>query len=130
MGAKKNATVTASDRTIDMYTGSTNLEASEQSDAKETAKSSETIEQMADRKRASMVFTAEHLSKHWNKNLPSTEKFRLTTKDGLMFLEKLELGSKGEAYAWSGVMFREESLYELTSVFVKASKDRQSTERI
>jgi hypothetical protein len=115
-------------RTVDMFTGMTAVDAVQavEEDAKDSLKVSETIETSAERWRANAMFTAEHLSKHWNESKPETAKFRLTEKDGNLFLEKFSLDVRGEAYHWSGLMFRASDLYELTSVFVKAAKERQA----
>jgi len=92
----------------------------------EASRLAETIEQAAERWRANAYFTQEHLSKHFNDGLPGKEKYRLTLKDGWRYLEQFRLDSKGGAYHYSGVMFRDDSLYELTGLFVRASKEKDA----
>ncbi len=121
-------------RTVDMFSGHTQAEeaAVAAEVITETYKGSETIEQAAERWRNNAMFTAEHLSKRWPDNVPNTDKFRITQKGDKLFLEKFSLGPNGvsgappTAYHWSGVMFSEDSLYELTNVFVKAAKAKQA----
>jgi hypothetical protein len=125
---KSNAT----DRTVDIFSGKSREDEAqaEAEDVKEAPRLSENIEQAADRWRANAMFTAEHFSKHYDSSEPEIETFRLTSKDGNMFLEKFSSDKKGKAYHWSGVMFREDSLYELTNVFVKAAKSKRDRERL
>lgn len=110
----------AADRTVNMFqpiVPSTD-------DTPEAGRVSETIEVAAERWRANAFFTQEHLSKHFNAGLPGKDKFRLTLKDGWRYLEQFRLDSTGGAYHYCGVMFRDESLYELTGLFVKAAKEK------
>lgn len=114
----------AADRTVDIFTGQTNVEAKEEV-LEETAKGSETIEQAAERWRNNAFFTQEVVSKSFGK--PETKNqsvYRLTTKDGWTFLEQYRMGKDGMAYHWAGIMFPESDLYEITSVFVRASKEK------
>ncbi len=134
MRSTKTTKPSAADRTIDLFTGaiasaeaaSEKEAATVQEDVKDDVRLPENIEVAAERWRNNAFFTQEHLSKHFNDSEPGTEKFRLTEKDGWMFLEQFRFGKDGGAYAWSGVMFRGTALYELTSVLVKASKERQA----
>ncbi len=120
----------AADRTLDMYSAQTAaavdavLAQEVHEDVTEATKQAETIEVAAERWRANAFFTQEHVSKHFNQSAPGKEKFRLTLKDGWRYLEKFSLDSKGGAYHYCGVMFRDESLYELTGLFVAASKEK------
>ncbi len=124
MTSPKSPKPSAADRTVDMF--SVPQPAPEEvPEAEGTVRLPESIEAAAERWRANAIFTAEHFSKHYDANRPETSKFRLTSKDGNLFLEKFSLDVKGEAYHWAGLMFRESDLYELTSVFVKASKAKQ-----
>lgn len=120
----------AADRTVDMFCSAptgfhqeTTVEPEEP-----TVKVAETIEQSAKRWRATAMFTSEHLSKHFNEGLSEKSVFRITTKDNMMFLEKFSNDVSGKAYGWAGVMFRTDELYELTGVFVKASKELRAKE--
>lgn len=101
-------------------------------DAPEAIKApAETIEQQAQRWRDTAFYGQETVSKHFGVELmdkAGKETFRLTEKDGWMFLEKYANSKDGMAYHWSGVMFRSESLYELTGLFVKASRERKAKE--
>lgn len=116
----------AADRTIDMFTGSTNTEAQQENDAPEPAKSSETIEQASERWRATAFYAAEFFSKSWDDKVTGN-KYRLTVNKGMMFLETFGL-RQGNAYSWSGVSFPEADLYEITSVLVKAAKAKKEKE--
>lgn len=130
------AKTNAADRTVDMFTGLTSVEAKSPPPAKldeadtggPTVRLPETIEQAAERWRNTALFSAEHFSKSYNDSLPGTAKFRLTEKGPFLFLEQFRLGKDGECFQWSGVMFKESDLYELTSVLVRASKDRRAKE--
>ncbi len=122
----------AASRTLDMYSPQ-NLRTEEVAQAKEVHedapdghKQGESIEVAAERWRANAFFTQEHLSKHFNAGLPGEEKYRLTLKDGWRYLEQFRLDSKGGAYHYCGVMFRDESLYEITGLFVAASKEKHN----
>ena len=122
----------ASERTIDMFAGvkdvvTPNEIESSTEDTHEAPKSSETIEQAADRWRATAFYAAEFFSKSWG-DVKDGTKYRLTTKDGMMFLETFGIRS-GKAYSWSGVSFPQADLYEITSVFVKASRTKQEQEK-
>jgi len=128
--AKSNA----SSRTVDMFSGLTRqqVEAEQKAlaeeDAVEAHKQAESIEQAAERWRANAFFTQEHLSKHFNDGEPGTAVYRLTEKDGWQFLEQFRLGKDGKAYGWTGLMFKDSDLYEITNVFVKASKAKKARE--
>jgi hypothetical protein len=113
----------AADRTVDMFTGSTNVEAAEQSDVQdEKREPCPPIEVSAERWRNQAMSVQEHVSKHFNDGEPGRAVFRLTNKDNMMFLEQFRHGKDGKAFHWSGVMFHKDDLYELTNVFVRASK--------
>ncbi len=124
----------AQSRTIDLFAGAIAAQealsdkeaATVQEDAPEAPRVSENIEKAAERWRNNAFFTQEHLSKHFNEGLPGTAKFRLTEKDGWQFLEQFRLGKDGEAYHWTGIMFKDSDMYELTSVLVKAAKAKQA----
>lgn len=120
----------AEDRTIDIFSGKTAME--EKSAAceviEEAPKGSETIEQAAERWRATAFWGSEHFSKSWPDRPREKGVYRLTEKDGNLFLEQFVNGTSGNAYKWAGVMFSTSDLYEITSVFVKASKDKQLKE--
>jgi len=121
----------AEDRTVDMFTGKTKLDEQKVASevVEETYKGSETIETAAERWRATAIFTAELFSKHYNDSVPGTDKYRLTIKGEHMFLEKFSLGKDGQAYHWAGLMFDKKNLFEITSVFVRASKDAVNVKR-
>jgi hypothetical protein len=113
----------AADRTVDMFTGQTNEQA-KQEVIEEAPKGSETILQAAERWRANAFFTAEVFSKSWDTAKDQT-KYRITVKEGHMFLEQFGIGSS-DAYKWCGIMFPTKDLYEITSVFVRAAKELQA----
>ncbi len=122
--------LSAADRTIDLFTGAIAAQdklseaqaATVQPDAPDALKVSETIEVAAERWRTNAFFTQEHLSKHFNEGLPGTAKFRLTEKDGWQFLEQFRLGRDGQAYSWTGIMFKDSDLFELAGVLVAAAR--------
>ena len=114
----------AADRTVDMFTGSTNVEAAQQSDVQEASKDAEpSIEANMDRYRDQAFYFQELVSKNFGEP-QDKETFRLTLKGGHMFLEKKQNGA-GEAYHWSGFMFRVSSLEELTTLFVQALRNQR-----
>ncbi len=116
----------ASDRTIDIFTGQTNVEAAEDV-PEDVSHGDPSIEANADRWRDKAFEVQEHLSKYFNTNEPG-ESFRLTERGDLMLLEVFG-STSGKTYSkWTGVMFHRDSLYELTSVLVKASKARKEKE--
>lgn len=130
--SKKTQKPSASDRTIDIFTKQTNVEAAAEADLdKVEHKPSENIEQAANRWRDNAFFTQETVSKTFAK--PPEEKanvstYRLTEKGAWMFLEEFRNGKDGWAYGWTGIMFRSDSLYELTNVFVRAAKAKKEHE--
>lgn len=115
----------AADRTVDLFAPKEPTDFYEAATEPEAFKGSETIEQAAERWRNNALFTAEHLSKHFNDSQPDTAKYRITVKGDWLFLEQFRLGKDGHAYHWAGLMFQEKDLYEVTSVFVKASKAKK-----
>ncbi len=126
----KHKKPSAASRTMDMYSVQTAaavdavMAKEVHEDVQEAHKQAETIEVAAERWRNNAFFTQEHLSKHFNESVPGKEKFRLTLKDGWRYLEKFSIDKSGGAYHYCGVMFRDESLYELTGLFVAASKEK------
>jgi len=123
---KKSDKPDAKSKTVDMFTGKTQLEEalSASEVIEETPRGSETIEQAAERWRQNAFYTNEFMSKRFTESVPETAKFRLTKKDGAVFLEKFQLGKDGYAYHWSGVMFKESDMDEITSVFVSEWRSR------
>jgi len=127
----------AASRTVDMFSVLTKEQADKQEaaeaasaaaeDAKEAPKQAETIEQAAERWRNNAFFTQEHMSKSWG-NAIEKGVFRLTERNGWLFLEQYRNGRDGMAFHWAGVMFPTTDLYELTNVFVKASKAMKERE--
>lgn len=97
-------------------------------DVQELPRQAETIEQAAERWRNNAFFTQEHFSKSFNNSEPGKGVFRLTEKDGNMYLEQFRLGRDGKAFHYAGLMFQSGDLYELTNVFVTASKARKAKE--
>jgi hypothetical protein len=79
------------------------------------------IEDNLDRYRAQAMLAQESVSKNWS-GAKGQGVYRLTRKGEWMYLEQMRLGKDGEAFAWSGVMFPESDMYEITGVMVKASK--------
>lgn len=129
MGQPKSAKAKASDRTISFLTGLTNEEAKLNTDVEEAPDPEDkpkSIEEAAEKWRANAFFTAEHFSKHFNEGKEGKEVFRLTEKDGHMFLEKMTCGDSGKAYHWCGVMFRTENLGELGELFYRVAKEKKN----
>jgi hypothetical protein len=120
----------ARDRTVDMFTGQTNVEAATEH-VLDTPKGSETIEQASERWSKTAFDTAQWLSKHWDDAIEAGgSKFRLTEKGDLLLLERLRMDESGRvACQWTGVMFRSDDLYELTNVLLQASKSKRDRER-
>jgi hypothetical protein len=54
------------------------------------------------------------------------ERFRLSCKAGWLYLEQLRSTPQGKAYHYAGVMFPENSLEELTHLFVRCARDRRT----
>jgi hypothetical protein len=118
----------AEDRTIDIFSGKTKLEEGQVGEVIEsTNQGSETIEEAAERWRANAFYTQETWSKtHPEPTKPLLSKFRLTESGELMLLEKFTMDATGLGSShWTGVMFKQDDLYELTSCLVRASKKRQ-----
>lgn len=116
----------AADRTVDMFTGSTNVEAATQEDLTPEEKAgSPAIEANRDRYRDTAFHYQEHLSKNWKSDASDGEAFRLTINGPDFFLEKCAIKG-GASYHWSGVMFKTESLEELARLFVDAVKARRA----
>lgn len=120
----------AEERTVDMFAApkpvtETFLEDQEPSGPRV----GETIEVAAERWRANSFYTAEYFGKSWLNDLTEgASKFRLTEGGNLMFLDRFQMDKSGKVAAhWTGVMFRKDDLYELTSVFVAASRARQAS---
>lgn len=123
----------AASRTVDLFSGKT---AMEEAEAEAMAKAedveehhrplAEPIEKVMDARRDNCFEYQESLSKLWDSN--PNEKFRLTRKGDWMFLETIRHKDGKEAYAWTGVMFRYDSLYEITSVFYAAAKEKKASE--
>ncbi len=126
----------AADRTIDLFAGAIAAQdalsekeaATAQEDVKDAPKVSETIEVAAERWRNNAFFTQEHLSKHFNDGEPGKATFRLTEKDGWQFLEQFRHGKDGQAYHWTGLMFKDSDLFEIAGVVVKAAKAKREKE--
>jgi hypothetical protein len=116
----------AAERTVDMFSGKTKLEevpvATE--DVTETHKGSETIEEAADRWRDRALELVEHFSKTFGEVLEGGS-YRLSAKNGTLFLEQYRHSGSKSAYGWTGVSFPEADLYEITNVFVKAAKAKK-----
>ncbi len=123
--SKPNKKPSAADRTVDLFQP---VVPTTEDQLSEVGRGNESIEQAAERWRATAFFTQEHLSKHFNESLPGKEKYRLTLKDGWRYLEQFRLDKLGGAYHYCGLMFQDDNLYELTGLLVKASKEKQGHE--
>lgn len=120
----------AADRTIDMFTGrskedETVIRFDSPEDAADAAKPTETIEEAAERWRANAFFAQEQVSKHFREAEYEGRVYRLTEKDDWFFLESFS-GENGRG-KWTGVMFQSKDLYEITSVFVAASRKKKES---
>lgn len=131
---KPTSKPSAADSTVNLFSGRTKVDEEAPSiiEQEEVAhgKSSESILEAADRWRASAFWCAENLSQSFPDALAGKfegQSYRLTQKDGNMFLEKFGL-KKGEAYSWVGIMFPADDLYELARTFVDAAKARKAKE--
>lgn len=118
----------AKDRTIDLFSGKTKEEeiavALEDIQEPVGAKEPETIEQASERWRERCFQTSEYLSKRFGKEAIDGGSYRLTVRGGQMLLEQFRHTESGKgAYGWTGIMFPETDLYDITSVFVKAAKE-------
>lgn len=126
MKAKKSPDA---DRTIDMFTGKAKddlVVLPVADDAPEEAKPTETIEQAAERWRANAFFAQEQVSKHFKDTEYANSVYRLTEKGDYIFLESF--GSGDGRGKWTGIMFKSQDLYEITSVFVAAARKKKETE--
>ncbi len=111
----------AADRTINFFTGLTNVEAQEQTDVQETVRGSETIEQAAERWRANAHYLQMFVSKSWGV-ATNQGTYRLTLNDNWWSLEQFRNGPDGKAFGWKCFMFPKDDLHELTNAFVRACK--------
>lgn len=119
----------AADRTIDIFTGSTNVEAPTQEDIQPEVKEAEpSIEANADRWLQKAIETQQYLSKKFANSEPETETFRLTKSGDVWSLEKRGIGADGKAFSWWLVQFLDRNLYELAGVVVKAAKEKKEKE--
>ncbi len=141
---KRSSKPSAADRTLDLYAkaviaAAPKIEDATNEDALDKPRQAgpngpngpETIETASRRWRDNAFYGQELLSKHFNdapEDKANTATFRLTSKDGWLFLEQYRHGKDGMAYHWSGVMFPYSDLYELAGVIVKAAKEKQSRE--
>lgn len=113
--------VKAEDRTISFLSGKTTEEERAEAeriaanaDIKETEKSTETIEQAADRWRASAFQGAEWTTKYFP-NAKKGREYRLTRKGDWFYLEKIHGGDT--AYSYAGVMFPADDVQKLKELF-------------
>lgn len=115
----------AASRTVDMFRPPEPEANPEDAQDKPTVVTNESIERASERWRASAMMTQEHVSKHFNDGEPGKAVFRVTQKDNMLFLEQFRHGKDGQAFHWSGVMFKPGDLYELTECLVKAARERK-----
>ena len=133
MAASKKTT--AADRTVSIFSGKTALEvAKEEADnsaaedaEEEGGKKAETTEEASLRWRERAFETAEHLSATFGQAL-ETGAYRITRKQGNLFLEQFRRNGNAGAYGWTGLMFPDGDLYELANVFVKAARAKKEKE--
>lgn len=119
----------AADRTVNMFTGSTNLEAAEQSDVTVEAKdASPEIEANMDRWLQKAIDTQQYLSKKFADSVPNDEAWRLTKAKDTYTLELVGKGADGKAFKWWAFQFHENSLYSLANVIVEASRAKKASD--
>lgn len=83
---------------------------------------SPTIEDNADRYRANAFSGQEWTSKHFGDAAATSNQYRLSTKNGMMYIEQSRtLGING-AYGYTGLMLPEQDLPALARVVVDAAK--------
>jgi hypothetical protein len=118
----------AADRTIDIFTGKSNhdalevaIEDVEEQDSK-IVRSSETIEQAADRWRNQAFTGQEWTTLLFGKAEAGENQYRTSIRDGYCYLEKQGYTKVGRAYSYAGVMFPEDDLPRLARVMVDAAK--------
>lgn len=125
----------AASRTVDMFTGTTQMEAYQAAveEVKDEPRGPAlSIEESADRYRASAFVGQEWSSKYWPPDAPiGTEKasFRWSRKGDFIYLEQVRSGKDGRAYHYAGVMFPVsdwEELIEATSAAHKVVGNRKA----
>jgi hypothetical protein len=124
----------AASRTLDIFSGKTKQEEQDEAlrvrtnaDVRESEKSKETIEEAADRWRAAAFVGQEWTCQHFGKPDHSGRKYRLSLKDGWLYLEWQDTADKGKnAYHYGGLMLPEEAVVELANVIVQAAREYKS----
>jgi hypothetical protein len=120
----------AADTTISFIDGKTEKERQEEAeriqanlDVSESHKTgSPTIEDNADRYRANAFSGQEFVTKHFGDPTATTNQYRLTTKNGMMYLEQSRSNGATGAYGYAGVMLPRSDLPALARVVVDAAK--------
>jgi len=120
----------AADRTVDMFTGKTKVEAV--SAAVEAVQDTEkgervSMEADADRMREQAFRVQEWSTKNFGRPEAEGNTYRLTRSGEHYYLEILSKRPGGkEAYAYHGNMFHERDLFAIANVFVEAAKAKKA----
>ncbi len=119
---------TAAERTVDLFTGKSKVEAQDEAlristdaDVSETAKSKETIEEASQRWREAAFVGQEWTTQHFGRPESKGRQYRLTLRNGWAYLEQTDSEGKG-AYHYGGIMFPEYALPLLADVIVPAAR--------
>lgn len=118
----------AAARTVDLFSGKTQSEAEDEAeriragaDLSESEKSRETLEEASNRWREAAFTGQEWTSKHFGMPDKSGREYRLSLRNGWLYLEQTDNGGTG-AYHYGGIMFPEEALPKLATVIVEAAR--------
>lgn len=140
MRSKTLSKPSATDRTVDMFTGKAPVEVAEEArriaenaDLATTEERGESrpMEDEADRWRSSAFRTQEWMSKHFPvlKGEPASQ-FRIShgvvNGQGWYYLEELHSHSGKHASSYKGFMVRDEDLFNLTDVIVAAARAKKA----
>lgn len=129
---KKNEKPSASDRTVGMFDGKTDQEKLDEAErirqgldnVEQSKASSDTLEQSADRWRAEAFKGREHVSRFFGLESPHENQYRLSSRDGSLYLEKLGYTDKTDkAYSYAGVFFPEGDIVALAKLFVAHARE-------
>lgn len=127
---KKISKPTASDRTVDMFTGTTAVDkaaAAIEEVENDKRAAFEPIEKSVDRYRAG-AFQGQEWTSRWfpvdgtGVVAPDRTSFRWTQSGGFMYLEQVRNGKNGVAFHYAGVMFPCNDWNELVDATSKAHK--------
>lgn len=133
---KKPTKPTAADRTVDMFTGQTRVDAAtspefvqEEVTVRDAAER-QTMEESADASRDMVAKYLDWATSAFGKTEARSDQFRLSKVRNQYVLERLAKrpGDK-EAYGYAGYVINDCDLYDVAKLFVAAVREKQGRER-